>query len=179
MAFYSSSCVHTEITTASATQRASHLFDGESSFLLSSVTESQSAAMEKERETNSLQIKRQWLWMVAPGDVLSARTQGDGKIAPFRAAEKSPLFGGKQPAEVALCRLPNCPNARLSAASGIRGRDRTLCLAVLRDWGFLPIRADSGSSVVSFCKRKFFVFRKKVILSGKTMLSSREDRILG
>lgn len=74
-------------TSARATQCASHLIYRESSFLLSSVLESKSWATEEEIETNSLKIKCQARWIVL-GDVLSARTQDESKIALLRAAEK-------------------------------------------------------------------------------------------
>ena len=63
---------------------------------------------------------------------------------------KTPLFGGKQPAEVALSRRRNCPSALLPGASGIRGEPRFLgCNRTLRRalFGLVSGKADSGNSV--------------------------------
>ena len=57
---------------------------------------------------------------------------------------KTCLFGGNQPAEVALSQLRNCPSSLLSVASGIRGEprflgcNRTLRSAVLGECGSVP-----------------------------------------
>ena len=61
-------------------------------------------------------------------------------------------FGGAQWAEVALCRLPNCPSALCSVASRgeprFIGCNRALRIAVLGfECGFVPIGAGSGNSV--------------------------------
>lgn len=53
--------------------------------------------------------------------MLSERKQAESIISPVSAAKKNPILGGKQPVEVALFWLQNCPTPPFSAESSICG----------------------------------------------------------